>query len=157
MENGGSQTYLWIMSRTPSLNSDKLAEAYGKIKGHFDVKALQKIEQNDKTCNPRPGPGISDKPCPVRPHVDTFDVEKMEGRWYGIKSYPNVYFESMKCHIGDIVPSGDHIYNETYCEITKDEYKCRFTQLDHFNQDGEFNFVIDGRNGKFKAPFLEKL
>lgn len=155
-ESGGSQTRLWIASRTPTLSDEKLAEAYRMMEGYFDVDALEKIVQDSKICDPRPGPGFSLESCPNRPYIQEFDVEKAAGDWYYVESYPNAYFETMNCHVFEFVPSGDNVYNTTFCDKPEanQDYNCKFTQLNHPYLDGEFNFVVEGQTCEFSYFFL---
>lgn len=103
-----------------------------------------------KNCYPIPTPkpvaGFSNEACPNRPYIPTFDIEQFKGNWYNIQVYPSIYFSSLNCHIFDFVPTGPYTYNDTYCEKPNEDWICRESQAVHSDQDGKFDFVVEGQS-----------
>lgn len=54
LKNGQSQRYVWILSRTPTLSAELLADAHQRIEKDFDVNALVSVKQDRNICEPRP-------------------------------------------------------------------------------------------------------
>lgn len=103
---------------------------------------------------PKPKPGFSNKPCPVRPIADSFDAKKLEGKWYVIEAFPNVYYKSFSCNFVDNVAIGPYSYNHTWCDQSDGEYSCSSMILNHKNQDGKAYFEY--QNGKFLSSIKQE-
>lgn len=102
----------------------------------------------------KPKPGFSNKPCPVRPYVQSLDTERIAGIWYGIKAYPSFYYQGLSCYIVDLVITGPYKYNQTFCEKFNGENACAGIVVNHIDQDGKAYFNIEGQNRRFSCRFI---
>lgn len=93
------------------------------------------------------------KRCVDRPKISSIDVEKLSGKWYTVKTYPNYHEKTLNCLNHNLAKTGDLKYDWSFCEKFNGTLGCTVAKCEHPDGDGKMTFNVVGR--KFFLNYLK--
>ncbi|CAG9804329.1 unnamed protein product [Chironomus riparius] len=67
---------------------------------------------------------IFDHPCPNRPVMQNFNINKIAGKWYSVMQYEDAYTSSFFCDYTNYYVIDNSSVKVTFCELHNKAYSC---------------------------------